>query len=70
MVAMNLREESPDIKHTLDRLVAGGHSRKHAKEMVARALPIETHAMFKKGQAFDDERFQRNLATLPDDPKE
>ena len=70
MSAANLREDDPDIKCTLDRLGADGESPTDARELVARALAVETQAMFKEGKPFDAERFRRNLEALPAQPRE
>ena len=69
MSAANLRQDEPDIKHTLERLTAEGHSLTDAREFVARALAVEAHGMFKEGKPFDTERLQRNLEALPEQPR-
>ena len=69
MSAANLREDDPDIKRTLDRLTAEGRSLEDAKELVARALAVETHAMFREGKSFDTERLLMNLEALPEQPR-
>ncbi len=68
MSSAHLREDNPDIKGALARLVAEGHSRDWAKEMVARALAVEMDGMFNQGHPFDTDRFRRNLAALPKEP--
>lgn len=69
IAAANLREDEPDIKTTLERLSAEGHSLTDARELVARALAVESHSMFKEGKPFDRGRLQRNLEALPEVPK-
>ena len=69
MAAANLQEDEPDIKRTLERLTAEGHSLTDARELVARALAVESHGMFNEGKPFDTERLRRNLEALPDEPK-
>jgi len=64
----HLREDDPDVKCALDRLVAEGHTRESSKEMIARALAVEINGMFKHGQPFDTDRLRRNLAALPKEP--
>ncbi len=68
MSAANLREDDPDIKRTLDRLTSEGLSLADGRELVARALAVETHAMFKEGKAFNTQRLRRNLESLPEQP--
>ena len=69
MSAANLREDEPDIKRTLERLTAEGHSLTDARELVAIALAVEMHGMFKEGKLFDTERLRRNLGALPEQPR-
>lgn len=69
MAAANLQEDEPDIKRTLERLTAEGLSLTDARELVARALAVESHGMFKEGKPFDTQRLRRNLEALPDEPK-
>ena len=66
--ATHLREDTPEIRETLDRLLAEGHSHADAKMLIARALSVEMNNMFKEGKPFDTERLLRNLKALPKAP--
>ena len=70
-VENQLKDNNPPItKQTCDRLVADGHSRKEAIEMIGVCLANEVSEVMNSNQPFDEERYSQNLRNLPDLPWE
>ena len=66
VVASQIRENHPpEVRLALDRLLAGGYSRKTAKEMIGSALVEEIwSALHDKQQVYNDERSCAALSKL------
>ena len=71
VVDNQLRDNNPpDTKETLKRLMAEGHSAEDAKDLIAQGVAVEAYMVMKTKTAFNRERFERNLTTLPEEAKE
>jgi len=71
VVENQLRDNNPpETKQTLDRLMKEGYSPEDAKGLIAQAVAVETYVILKEKVPFNRERFVRNLASLPQEPKE
>ena len=57
--------DPPETKATLDRLMAGGNSRGEAMQLIAAVVRQEMQAMMSAGGQFDNARFAKQLAKLP-----
>lgn len=62
--------DPPEARRTLDRLVASGMSREDAMICIAQAVCVEVFSILKQKKPFDHQRYLRNLAALPEEPKE
>jgi len=62
--------DPPETKQTLDRLVSEGISRDDAKIYIAQAICIEIWDILKHSRLFNHDRYVRNLARLPEEPRE
>ena len=60
----------PQVALTLERLLAEGIEREEALKYIACALSIEIFEMLKHGATYDEARYLRNLARLPELPWE
>lgn len=54
-------KEPPEATQTLERLMAAGHSRERAVELIGAALVEELWQMLHEGQAFDPARYRSLL---------
>ena len=61
--------DPPEIKQTLDRLVAEGYSAKSAKEIIGNVVVSEVFEVLKEGKPFDLGRYVAALNNLPDFPE-
>ena len=59
--------DPPQTKATYDRLVAEGHPRNHALQLIAAALREETNRMFSEKTPFDNGRYADLLAKIKDE---
>ena len=57
--------DPPETKQTLDRLMAGGHSKANAKELIGCVLMCEMYEIMRYGRSFDHERYVKGLEGLP-----
>jgi uncharacterized protein YoaH (UPF0181 family) len=57
--------DPPETKATLDRLMAAGHSRGEAMQLIAAVARNEMQAMMAAGRQFDNARYAQLLARLP-----
>ena len=57
--------DPPECKATLDRLMAAGHAREEAMQLIAAVARKEMQAMIVAGQEFDNARYAGLLARLP-----
>jgi len=60
----------PQVARTLERLLAEGINREEALKYIACALSIEIFEALKHGATYDEARYLRNLARLPELPWE
>ena len=60
----------PQVAWTLERLLAEGIEREEALKYIACALSIEIFEVLKHGATYDEARYLRNLARLPELPWE
>jgi hypothetical protein len=65
VVENQIRDDNPpETRHTLERLLAAGYSRKQAVEMIGSALVEEIWAMLHDQKPFDQARFTALLEKL------
>lgn len=57
--------DPPETKATLERLVAAGHAREEAMQLIAAVARKEMQAMIVAAQEFDHARYAELLARLP-----
>lgn len=71
VVENQLKSDDPaEARKTLERLIANGMSREDAMIYIAQAVCVEVFTILKDKKPFDHERYVRNLAALPEEPKE
>jgi hypothetical protein len=58
----------PETRATLDRLLAEGHTRPAAIELIAGVVATEIFHVMKSGRPFDEARFVTALRALPKPP--
>jgi len=56
--------DPPETKTTYDRLIAEGHPRNHALQLIAAALRVEMNRMMSAATPFDNERYAELLAKI------
>ena len=61
--------DPPEIRQTLDRLIAEGFSENEAKELIGNVVVMEVFEVLKAGQPFDIKRYAAALARLPELPQ-
>ena len=57
--------DPPETKATLERLMAAGHARGEAMQLIAAVARNEMQAMMAAGREFDGARYAALLAKLP-----
>jgi len=57
--------DPPETRATLDRLMAAGHSREQAMELIACVVTSEIFDILKQGKAFNEARYVAALQKLP-----
>ena len=57
--------DPPETKATLERLMAAGNSRGEALQLIAAVARNEMQAMMAAGRQFDNARYAKLLAKLP-----
>ena len=62
--------DPPEACQTLNRLMGSGMSREDAMICIAQAVCVEVFTILKQKKPFDNQRYLRNLAALPKEPKE
>jgi hypothetical protein len=55
----------PETRATLDRLVAAGHTREQAVELIACVVSCEVFDVLKSGRPYDEARYLAGLRALP-----
>ena len=56
--------DPPETKATFDRLIAEGHPRNHALQLIAAALRTEMNRMMSESTPFDNDRYAALLAKI------
>ena len=56
--------DPPETKATLERLMAEGHPRNHALQLIAAALRTEMNRMMSESTPFDNDRYAALLAKI------
>jgi uncharacterized protein YoaH (UPF0181 family) len=56
--------DPPETKVTLERLMAEGHPRNHALQLIAAALRAEMNRMMSEATPFDNDRYAGLLAKI------
>jgi hypothetical protein len=56
--------DPPETKVTYDRLIAEGHPRNHALQLIAAALRVEMNRMMSESTPFDNDRYGDLLAKI------
>ena len=65
VVENQLRDnDPPETQQTLDRLLAAGHSRKRAMEMIGSAVAEEIWTVLRQEKPFDRKRYKAALDKL------
>ncbi len=57
----------PETQVTYDRLIAEGHPRNHALQLIAAALRVETSRMLSEATPFDTGRYAALLAKIKEE---
>lgn len=57
--------DPPEAKATLERLMAAGHARGEAMQLISAVVRNEMQAMMAAGREFDNARYAALLAKLP-----
>jgi len=57
--------DPPEAKATLERLMAAGHARGEAMQLISAVVRNEMQAMMAAGREFDNARYASLLARLP-----
>jgi len=66
VVENQLRDGTPpETQATLDRLLAAGHSRAEAIELIACVVSAEIFDVLKRGQPYQEQRYLAGLRALP-----
>jgi hypothetical protein len=67
LVSLQLRSgRPPEVRAAFDRLLTEGLTPRRARWLIRTVLVGEIRAMMRDRRFFDDERFARRLALLPD----
>jgi hypothetical protein len=62
------KNDPPETKETLDRLIHSGQSREEALRLIAGVLANEMFEVMKNKRQYDNARYVANLARLPNPP--
>ena len=69
IVHNQLRDNTPpEVRTTLDRLLADGHTREQAEELIACVVSSEIFDILKQGQPYNESRYVGALKKLPQLP--
>ena len=60
--------DPPEIRQTLDRLIAEGFTENEGKELIGNVVVVEVFEVLKAGKPFDIKRYAAALARLPELP--
>jgi hypothetical protein len=64
------KNDPPETRETLDRLIGEGFSEADAKVLLAQVIAVELYCVSKEQKPFNRKRFVRNLRNLPAQPHE
>ena len=64
------KNDPPETRETLDRLISEGFSESDARVLLGQVVAVELHCVSKERKPFNRERFVRNLRGLPAEPHE
>jgi len=64
------KNDPPETRKTLDRLIGEGFSKADAKVLLGQVVAVELYCVSKEEKPFNRERFVRNLQNLPAEPHE
>jgi hypothetical protein len=56
--------DPPETKATYERLLAEGHPKSHALQLIAASLRVEMNRMMSEGTPFDNDRYAALLAKI------
>lgn len=71
IIEQQLREENPpETKATIRRLLNQGWSEEDALKLVGQCVMMELFLLMEEEETFNYERFKKNLAALPNEPRE
>ena len=59
--------DPPETKATFERLLAEGHAKNHALQLIAAALRVEMNRMLSDSTPFDNDRYAALLAKIKDE---
>jgi hypothetical protein len=69
IVLNQLRDSTPpEVRLTLDRLLAEGHTREQAEELIACVVSSEIFDILKQGKPYNESRYVSALRKLPQLP--
>lgn len=60
--------DPPETRQTYDRLLGNGIDEKETRRLIACVIAVEIFDIMKEQKPFDQERFVKRLAGLPDTP--
>jgi hypothetical protein len=61
--------DPPETRQTYERLLREGHSEDEAKKLIGAVVAAELFWIMKQGKPFDQDRFVKALARLPEIPE-
>ncbi len=61
--------DPPETRQTYERLLREGHSEGDAKKLIGTVVVAEMFSIMKQGKPFDQDRFVKALARLPEIPE-
>jgi hypothetical protein len=59
--------DPPETKVTYERLIAEGHPRNHALQLIAAALRVEMNRMLSESTPFDNDRYAALLTKIKEE---
>ncbi|MEX2564440.1 MAG: hypothetical protein WD431_00685 [Cyclobacteriaceae bacterium] len=60
----------PETKSTFDRLRKQGYDEFQTRQMIGQCIAVELFNVLKHGEAYNNERYVKNLLALPKEPFE
>jgi len=62
--------EPPEVRATLERLVAAGYTREGARQLIGTVLIREMHKTLSRNQPYSNDRYIAALTRLPELPED